>query len=292
MSFLKDFELKILEGEEIPELLREIPDCPEKLYIQGKLPDKNSKILAVVGSRKYTPYGKDVCEKLISGLRGYDITIVSGLALGIDGIAHRSALEAGLKTMAVPGSGLDESVLYPITHKNLALKILENGGALISEFEPKFHATPYSFPQRNRIMAGLSHAVLVIEAETKSGTLITSKFATEYNRDVLTIPGSIFSKNSEGPNMLIRLGATPIRSSEDILEALGFKIDEEPKNLELKYADCSDEEMIVVKILSEPMTKDDLMRVLKMPISKINIILSIMEIKGLIKESMGEIRLT
>ena len=289
---LKDFEIETLEGEEIPELLREIPDCPEKLYIQGKLPNKNSKILTVVGSRKYTPYGKDVCEKLISGLRGYDITIVSGLALGIDSIAHKSALEAGLKTIAVPGSGLDESVLYPSTHKNLALKILENGGTLISEFEPKFHATPYSFPQRNRIMAGLSHAVLVIEAEIKSGTLITSKFATEYNRDVFTVPGSIFSRNSEGPNMLIRLGATPIRSSEDILEALGFKIDEEPKNLELKYADCSEDEMFVVKILSEPMTKDDLMRELKMPISKINIILSIMEIKGLIKESMGEIRLT
>ena len=289
---LKDFEIETLEGEEIPELLREIPDCPIKIYIQGKLPNKNSKILTVVGSRKYTPYGKDVCEKLISGLRGYDITIVSGLALGIDSIAHKSALEAGLKTIAVPGSGLDESVLYPSTHKNLALKILENGGALISEFEPKFHATPYSFPQRNRIMAGLSHAVLVIEAEIKSGTLITSKFATEYNRDVFTIPGSIFSRNSEGPNMLIRLGATPIRSSEDILEALGLKIDEEPKNLELKYTDCSDEEMTIVKILSEPMTKDDLMRELKMPISKINIIISIMEIKGLIKESMGEIRLT
>jgi len=289
---LKDFKIETLEGEEIPELLREITDCPEKLFIQGKLSNKDNKILAVIGSRKYTPYGKDVCEKLISGLRGYDITIVSGLALGIDSIAHRSALDAGLKTIAVPGSGLDESVLYPSTHKNLALKILENGGALISEFEPKFHATPYSFPQRNRIMAGLSHAVLVIEAEIKSGTLITSKFATEYNRDVLTVPGSIFSKNSEGPNMLIRLGATPIRSSEDILEALSFKINEEPKNLELKYADCGDDEMLIVKILSEPMTKDDLMRKLKIPISKINIILSIMEIKGLIKESMGEIRLT
>jgi len=289
---LKIFEIETLKGEEIPEMLREIPDCPKKLYIQGNLPNPETKILCVVGSRKYTQYGKDACEKLISGLRGYDITIVSGLALGIDGIAHKAALDAGLKTIAVPGSGLHESVLYPSSNKQLAEKILENGGALISEFEPKFHATPYSFPQRNRIMAGLSHAVLVIEAEIKSGTLITSKFATEYNRDVLTVPGSIFSKNSEGPNMLIRLGATPVRTSEDILEALGFKIDEEPKNLELKYADCSEDEMFVVKILSEPMTKDDLIRKLKMPISKINIILSIMEIKGLTKESMGEIRLT
>lgn len=289
---LKDFEIEILENENIPEMLREIPDCPDRLYIKGKLPSQKTKLLCVVGSRKYTSYGKDVCEKLISGLRGYDITIVSGLALGIDSIAHKTALDSGLKTIAVPGSGLDESVLYPSSHKQLAEKILENGGALISEFEPNFRATPYSFPQRNRIMAGISHAVLVIEAETKSGTLITSKFATEYNRDVLTVPGSIFSKNSEGPNMLMRLGATPVRSSEDILEALGFKIDEEPKNLELKYADCSEEELLVIKILIQPMEKDELIRALKMPVSKASTIISIMEIKGLIKESLGEIRLT
>lgn len=289
---LKDFEIEILENEAIPEMLREIADPPSKIYLQGTLPGPNTKILCVVGSRKYTQYGKDVCEKIISGLRGYDITIVSGLALGIDGIAHRSALDAGLKTIAVPGSGLNESVLYPSSHKQLAEKILQSGGALISEFEPDFRATPYSFPQRNRIMAGMSHAVLVIEAEIKSGTLITSKFATEYNRDVLTVPGSIFSKNSEGPNMLIRLGATPIRSSEDVLEALGFKINETPQNLELKYTDCGDEELLVIKILTEPMTKDELIRAMKMPVSKASTIISIMEIKGLIRESLGEIFLT
>lgn len=291
MSSLKDFELNIIEKENIPEMLKEIPDSPQKLYIKGILPNPKTKLLCVVGSRKYTNYGEETCKALISGLRGYDIAIVSGLALGIDSIAHKTALEVGLKTIAVPGSGLDESVLYPSTHKNLAIKILENGGAMISEFEPKFHATPYSFPQRNRIMAGLSHAVLVIEAETKSGTLITSKFATEYNRDVLTVPGSIFSKNSEGPNILIRLGATPVRNSEDILEALGFEVNKEPQNLELKYADCSDEEMNVVKILKEPMSKDDLIRAMKIPTSQANTILSIMELKELIKESMGEIRL-
>ncbi len=288
---LKDFEIKTLIGEEIPEMLREISDAPEKLYLQGKLPSSDTKILCVVGSRKYTQYGKDVCEKLISGLRGYNICIVSGLALGMDGIAHKSALDAGIKTIAVPGSGLHESVLYPSSHRQLAEKILEKGGALISEFEPKFRATPYSFPQRNRIMAGMSHAVLVIEAEIKSGTLITSKFATEYNRDVLTVPGSIFSKNSEGPNMLIRLGATPVRNSDDILEALGFKINETPQNLELKYSDCSPEEMLVVKILDTPLEKDELIRQMKMSVSKASTVISIMEIKGLIKESMGEIRL-
>ncbi len=289
---LKDFEIEVLEKENLPEMLREIPDAPKKLYFRGKLPNPETKLLCVVGSRKYTQYGKDACEKLIAGLRGYDITIVSGMALGIDGIAHRAALDAGLKTIAVQGSGLDESVIYPSSHKQLAERILENGGALISEFEPKFRATVWSFPQRNRIEAGMSHAVLIIEAEIKSGTLITSKFATEYNRDVLTVPGSIFSKNSDGPHMLIRLGATPIRSSEDILEALGFKIDEKPENLELKYSDCSDEEMLVVKILIEPMPKDDLIRAMKMPTSVASTTLSLMEIKGLIKESMGEVRLT
>jgi len=289
---LKDFEIEILSSDEIPKMLREISDPPSKLYIQGKLPMPLTKILCVVGSRKYTQYGKDVCEKLISGLRGYNICIVSGLALGIDGIAHKAALEAGLKTIAVPGSGLHESVLYPSTHRQLAEKILDSGGALISEFEPKFRATPYSFPQRNRVMAGMSHAVLVIEAEIKSGTLITSKFATEYNRDVLTVPGSIFSKNSEGPNMLIRLGAIPVRNSEDILEALGFKINDAPQNLELKYSDCSPDELLVIKILTEPLAKDELIREMKMPVSKASTVLSIMEIKGLITESLGEVRLT
>jgi len=289
---LKDFKISIIKKDEMPELLREIPDCPEKLYVQGKLPGPETKLLCVVGSRKFTPYGKEVCEKLISGLRGYDIAIVSGLALGIDGIAHESAMNAGLKTIAVPGSGLSEKVLTPKTNFMIANKILESGGAMLSEFELDFVATPYSFPQRNRIMAGLSHATLVIEAEIKSGTLITSKLATEYNRDVLAVPGSILSKNSEGPNMLIRLGATPIRSSKDILEALGFNIDEEPQNLELKYSDCSLDEMLIIEILKTPMPKDELIRKAKMPISKVGAIVSILEIKGLVKESMGEIRLT
>ncbi|MGB8815727.1 MAG: DNA-processing protein DprA [Minisyncoccia bacterium] len=288
---LKDFKITTINKSEMPEMLQEIPDCPEKLFVLGKLPNSKTKLLCVVGSRKFTPYGKEACEKLISGLRGYDITIVSGLAYGIDKIAHETALNAGLKTIAVPGSGLSENVLYPRANVQLANRILESGGAMLSEFEMNFIATPYSFPQRNRIMAGLSHATLVIEAEIKSGTLITSKYATEYNRDVFTVPGSIFSKNSEGPNMLIRLGATPIRSSKDILEALGFNIDEEPQNLELKYSDCSPDEILIIEILKTPMTKDELIRKAKMPISKVGAIISILEIKGLVKESMGEMRL-
>jgi DNA processing protein len=189
--------------------LFETPDCPKQLYIKGTLPamTANTRILTVVGSRKYTSYGKEVCQKLIEGLRGTDTIVVSGLALGIDGIAHRAALDAGLRTIAVLGNGLSEKVLYPKSHLNLAREIVESGGALISEYEPDMEARPYTFPARNRICVGLSHAVLVIEAEEKSGTLITSKLATDYNRDVLTVPGNIFSDSAKGPHMLIRLGA-------------------------------------------------------------------------------------
>jgi DNA processing protein len=286
--------IKTVKPEDISELLPEITDPPKTLRMQGEFPITD-KYLTVVGSRKYSEYGKAVCEHLIIGLRGYPITIISGLALGIDGIAHRSALSAGLKTVAVPGSGLSDKVLYPASHRGLRDKILESGGCMLSEFEDDFRATPYSFPQRNRIMAGLAHATLIIEAELKSGTLITSKYAIEYNRDVFTIPHSIFSKTSEGPHMLLRLGATPITSPADILTALGFDTTKENllgnSNKLRDYSDCSADELEVVNILAEPMSRDEIIRGLNKPIHITQTILAIMEIKGLIKEEMGEIRL-
>ena len=282
-------DIKQLKSEEYPELLKEINDPPKKLYIKGELPPDNMKYLCVVGSRKYSPYGKDVCKTLIEGLRGYPIVIVSGLALGIDSIAHESALDNGLTTIAVPGSGLNENVLHPKTHKELARRIVKSGGTMLSEFEENFKATHYSFPQRNRVMAGMSHAVLIIEAEEKSGTLITSKFATEYDRDVLTVPASIFSGNSFGPHMLLRLGATPIRNSGDILEALGLKQEEGQQKLDLK--DLSEKERKVMDILKTPMERDELIANLGFPIQDANVTLSAMEIKGIIKESYGEMRI-
>lgn len=284
--------IRELPFDEIPERLMEIPEPPEKLFIRGEMPKSDAKFLCVVGSRKYTDYGKEVCQKLIAGLRGYNIVIVSGLALGIDGIAHRSALDAGLATIAIPGSGLHPSVLYPSSHRQLSEKIIESGGALISEFEPMFRATPYSFPQRNRIMAGISHATLIIEAEIKSGTLITSRLATDYNRDVMAVPGSIFSKTSEGPNMLIRLGATPVSSSAHILEVLGFKIEEDKTTKELELKNLSDDERKVLALIKNPLERDDLIRKLVesgMSVGNSSALLSIMEIKGLIDEKMGEI---
>lgn|SRR3989338_4227031 len=282
------FPLNTLEPEKFPRRLLEITDPPKRLYVQGTLPPEDHKWLAVVGSRKYTNYGKEAVETLIAGLAGYPIVIVSGLALGIDAIAHRAALGAHLPTVAVPGSGLDRSVLYPSTNRRLADDILAAKGALLSEFEPKFTATAWSFPQRNRILAGLSDATLVIEAEQKSGALITSKFATEYNRDVFTIPGSIFSSSSTGPHMLIKLGATPITSPADLLEALGFK----PTDKVVRdYSGCTPEEKKVIELLQNPLSRDDLLDALDIPINQANALLSFMELKGLIKESVGEIHL-
>lgn len=276
---------------EFPRRLREIADPPEKMYIEGTLPPEEHKWLAVVGSRKYTNYGKEVCEKLIGGLAGYPIVIVSGLALGIDALAHRAGLSAKLPCVAVPGSGLNPKVLYPSTNRRLADEILKAGGALLSEFEPDFRATAWGFLQRNRIMAGLSDAVLVIEAEQRSGSLVTSRLATEYNREVFTVPGSIFSSSSAGPHMLIKLGATPVTSSETLLEALGFSSAKRSTLDAKRYDDCPPEELRVIELLREPLSRDDLIDALDLPISQANALLSLMELKGLIKESVGEIHL-
>ena len=279
-----------LKTEQFPKPLLEIPQPPKTLYIRGKLPDPNMIYLAVVGSRKYTSYGKDICEKLIRGLKGYPIVIVSGLAMGIDSIAHNAALETGLITISFPGSGLDNSVLHPRTNIRLAQKIVDSGGCLISELEPSWKATLYSFPQRNRLMAGISKAVLIIEAEEKSGTLITARMALDYNRDVLAVPGSAFSSNSNGTNSLIKQGATPVTTSEEVLIALGFEIEKTHQTDKEKYADCSKEEMKIIELLREPIERDELVRISGMKIAEANALLSIMEIKELIKEELGEIR--
>ncbi|MBI2065568.1 MAG: DNA-protecting protein DprA [Candidatus Zambryskibacteria bacterium] len=173
---------------DFPELLKEIPDAPEHLRYEGELPKKDNKLLAVVGSRKYSSYGRETCESLIAGLADSPVTIVSGLALGIDSIAHRAALRAGLQTIAIPGSGLDRKVLHPHSHVNLAEEIIENGGGLISEYDDTMPSGAWAFPRRNRIMAGMCHATLVIEAEKKSGTLITSRLVAYFRRSAYAHP--------------------------------------------------------------------------------------------------------
>ncbi len=286
---MTSYPIRVLPRSEFPPLLGEISDPPKKLYIRGTLPPADHQFLTVVGSRKYSTYGKEAVRMLIAGLRGYPISIVSGLALGIDGIAHEAALENGLHTIAVPGSGLEDSVLYPRTNYKLGHRILEAGGALISEYEPTFHATAWAFPMRNRIEAGMSRAVLIVEARERSGTLITARLATEYNRDVLTIPGSIFAGNSVGPHGLIRDGATPITCPNDILEALHIKPREE-KIETLPDIDATERALLI--LLEAPCAKDELIRRSQRPAHETNIILTMLELKGYVQEHDGTIMRT
>jgi DNA processing protein len=284
-------QIKKLPKEKFPKALLEIPQPPKDLWIIGELPKEDLVYLCIVGSRKYTSYGKEICEKIIEGLKGYPIAIISGFAMGIDTIAHKKAMQVGLKTIVFPGSGLSDEVMYPKTNVYLVREVIKNNGCLISEFEPDFKATNWSFPMRNRLMAGISRATLIIEAEEKSGTLITARLATEYNRDVLAVPGSVFSCSSKGTNRLIRQGATPVTCADEVLEALGFEQEKDENKQASLFADLSYEENKVVELLREPVPRDDLIRAMKMQTSNANAILSVMEIKGLIKEELGEIRL-
>lgn len=280
-----DFPTQTFLPDDFPPLLTEIPDVPKQLFVRGALPQNDLKCLAVVGSRNYTNYGKQVVAHLVGNLRGYPIAIISGLALGIDALAHEAALDAHLYTLAVPGSGIDDRVLYPRRNRSLASRILESGGGLLSEFDPLFEATPWSFPQRNRIMAGLSHAVLVIEAGEKSGTLITARLAAEYNRELLVVPGNIFSENSKGPHQFLKLGATPVTSAEDILAALG--IDTSIDSVDQLSRTLSPQEQAILSALREPADKDTLIRTINMSVSEVGVLLMDMELNNLIKEENG-----
>ncbi len=285
-------EIHSISSSHFPDFLLpllEIPEPPKKIYYEGVLPIKENgvKVLAVVGSRKHTRYGKDMTQKLIDGLRGYPIVIVSGLALGIDGIAHEKALEIGLTTVSVPGSGIAYKNLYPALHKNLAKKIIGSDGALVSEFEPELKAAPWTFPKRNRIMAGLCDAVLVVEAEEKSGTLITARLALDFNRTVLAVPGNIDSAPSKGTNWLIRQGATPITSSEDILDALNIPQRDVCEQQTLNLEDLSDDEKIILELLREPKSKNSIIQESGLEASRALITLTSLELKDYIKEEMS-----
>ncbi len=278
------FAVQNVPPEAFPQLLREIPDPPRTLNYRGKLPVHDMKLLSVVGSRKYTTYGKQVVTHLIEGLSGYNVGIVSGLALGIDALAHQAALQHNLYTLAIPGSGLADQVLYPKRHRPLARRILEAGGGLLSEFDPHFTATKWSFTQRNRLMAGIAHATLLIEAAEQSGTLITARLASDYNRDVLVVPGNIFSHNCAGTHQFLKLGATPVTTAEDILYALGIdpqsslqrvKLFATPENL-------SPEEKRILETLQEPRDTDTLIRESGLQTQQANVLLVQMEMRGLI----------
>jgi DNA processing protein len=293
------FPLSIIardEFEKHPLLARllELHDVPDALYIAGSLPEvtldeygrATPRILTVIGSRKYTSYGNTAVQKLLSSLAGQPVVILSGLALGIDGLSHESALKNKLTTIAIPGSGLDAKVIYPRTHLHLAEDIVEQGGALLSEFAPDMQAAQWTFPARNRLMAALSDAVLVIEATEKSGTLITARQALELGRDIGAVPGDIFSDSSSGTNMLIKEGAYMIRNSDDLYDLLHIA----RAHVEAVQMQFSDEEAILLAHLAEPMEKDTLLVQSQLSPQQFLMALSSLEMKGCVQETFGEVR--
>lgn len=282
-------EIVNLNKKDWPPLLKEIPDPPKELYLKGILPDFNKLWLTVIGPRRPSQQAMMICRQFISSLTGQDVVIISGLALGIDGLAHQVALENNLPTLAIPGSGLSDKVLYPARHRLLAKKIISSAGGLLSEYTPETPAAPYTFPRRNRLMAGMAQKILVIEAGEKSGTLITARLGLEYNRDILVVPGSIFSPLSLGTNRLIKDGAEPILSIDDLKESLGLKNPNCDKILENKTdSDLSPEEKIIKDIIARNnLPIDEIISQSGLEASHVLTIISNLEIKKIIADSGG-----
>lgn len=207
-------------------LIDNIPDKPKELFYEGNIDllSQNHLYVCIVGPRKASPYGMQVTEHILEFLKDFNVVTVSGAAYGIDGLVHTLSIKHGIKTICIPGSGISDDFFYPRVHLDLKHEILEHGGLIINEFEPETRATPWTFPVRNRLMAGMSHMTIVVEAEERSGTLITANLAADYNRDVLAVPGNVFSRNSQGTNQLIDKGAKifiNLESLRDILMQLG-----------------------------------------------------------------------
>jgi len=278
-----------------PTRLKEIPEPPVKLFARGDfscLKSSDAKYLCVVGTRRASQYGVDACRSIIEGLCGQNIVIISGLAIGIDTVAHESALRAGLKTTAVVCSGLEWSALYPRQNEKLAKEIVAAGGVIVSEFGDTYRPHNFNFPQRNRIMAGLSDATCVVEAIPASGTLITARLSLDYNRDVLAVPGSIFSAQSTGTNKLIAGGAVPITSSKDILEFFNINDSENSttKAVENFLEHCSPLEKQIFELLASPLPRTEIFNSIKENAQAVSIAISNLEIRGLITLSGDLIR--
>ena len=252
------------------------------------MPPEGYTYLCVVGSRACTPYGRRMTQKIIAGLAKYPVAIVSGMALGIDAEALKAALDVGLPAVAVLPSSLDDASQYPVTNRPLGKRLLALGGALISEMRGPYKANLYDFPKRDRIMAGLAMATLIIEAGEKSGTLITARLALDFNREVLAIPHELGHASGEGVNRLLREGATLVRSSEDVLESLGLKLLDNPTQGVLP-TDLTESEINIMTSLQRPMYKDDLIEHADLSAQDASIALSSLLIRGLITERLGKI---
>lgn len=262
-----------------PELLTHIPDPPKQLFVLGDMETVLMRHrLAVVGSRKVTPYGRAVTTKLTQEVASKGVAIISGLALGVDALAHQAALDAGGVTLAVLACGLDAP--YPATHRQLARNILRQGGALLSEYPEGTPPLPHHFIARNRLVSGLCDAVLITEASEKSGTLHTANFALEQGRTVMAVPGNITSQASMGTNNLIKAGATPVTSADDILEALGLEGSQE----QLEILGTTEEESIILRLLQSGTTDGSELQVLsKLDPALFNQTLTMLEITGKIR---------
>lgn len=275
--------------ENYPTGLKYIDDNPKVLYVRGEVREDNELSIAIVGSRKATSYGKWACEKFTKELVDMDVTIISGLASGIDTIAHRTALDHGGRTIGVLGNGID--VVYPKRNRSLYSE-MEEKNSIISEFPLGTQPLAFNFPQRNRIISGIAKGVIVIEAQEKSGSLITAHHALDQGKDVFALPGNINSIFSGGTNRLIKDGAKPLLDIEDIIEEI-YELKERIKSInkdEIDYSNYSETEIKIIKVLEEgPTHSDTIAYKTGIDISTINSILTILELKGVLREISSSI---
>lgn len=265
-----------------PGRLIKLHDPPKRLFVAGQMPDFKRPVLAVVGSRKASPYGRWATGHIVGPVAAAGVHIISGLALGIDGLSHQTALERGGLTSAILPSGLDE--IYPASHAQLAQNIIAGGGALISEYPPGTRAASYHFPARNRIVAALADAVLVIEAGTKSGTLITAEHALDIGVPVLAVPGPINSASSTGTNHLIGLGAGLVASAEDVLSELGIELQRSNR----PRGANAQEQALLEAVADQPAASlEQLAMKLQMAPTELSRLLTHLELKGLIRSEAG-----
>ncbi|MCK4553828.1 DNA-processing protein DprA [Candidatus Parcubacteria bacterium] len=283
----EDIKIVTIKDELYPKLLEEIHSAPALLYYKGEI-KKDEFTIAIVGSRKFSTYGRQVCSQFARELSQAGLIIISGMALGIDGIAHRECLKLKNRTVAVLGGGINTKSIYPSSNYQVAEEIVSNGGAIVSEYPIGTPPLKQHFPARNRIISGLSLGVLVVESAQSSGTLIIAKFALEQNREVLAIPGSIYSMTSKGSNNLIKLGAKLVTKTGDVLEELNLESAIEIKKAREIIPD-NEEEALILENLSpnEPIHIDQLAKTIKINVTAISSLLTLMEIKGKVKNIGG-----
>lgn len=273
-------------SESYPRYLREIPGAPPVLYVTGKLEEVDRWAVAVVGTRRLTAYGRQVTRELVRGLVRHQVTIISGLARGIDAISHRTAVEQSGRTIAVLGSGPD--VIYPPENRDLARKIvLERKGAIISEYALGTPPDAKNFPPRNRLISGLSLGTIVIEAGERSGALITADFALEQGREVFAVPGNINSRASRGTNWLIQQGAKLVTCVEDVLEELNLTMVPQQAAAQTFLPESAEEAALLEHLSPQPVHVDELSRASGLPSAEVSSTLAMMELKGVVQQVGG-----